>query len=328
MPWDSVPWFTEGGAEHSSEVARVLGYAAFGGHEGTIGSADLQVKALSSPAAKIQVRPGACAILNRASGSTYQAYAARLPTTDTVDIPGTGSAARSDLIVARIENPYSYGETWPNPSDPKVGPYVFTRVISGVPNTTKSVRQVTGNFSAITLARIDIPANTSSITQAMIKDLREMANPRRQRQVRYMHGHRTGGDSVGDVKLPAWEEFPQGCRWPIEIPPWATRATIIATWSGLNQKNAKDSYGYLRARLGSATTLITNFDCDWEGTPQRHTFVGGGQIDIPASMRGTVQDGVLEGSGAVAYTGQLLADAGSTMFFDIEFEEAPREDTF
>ncbi|MEU5978440.1 hypothetical protein [Streptomyces sp. NPDC047315] len=328
MPWDSVPWFTEGGAEHSSELARVLAYSAFGGHEGTIGSADLQVQALASPAASIQVMPGACAILNRAPGATYQAYTARLPTLDTIAIPGTSTSARSDLIVARIENPYSYGETWPTPSDPKTGPYIYTRVISGVPATTTSVRQINPSQSAITLARIDIPANTSSITQGMIKDLREMANPRRQRQVRYMHGLRTGGDQVGDIKHPTWEEFPQGCNWPIEIPPWATHATIIAHWAGLAQVNPANSYGFLRARLGAQATPLTNFDCDWAGTAQRFTFIGGGAISIPEQIRGTVQNGVLEGSGRPGYTGTLLADAGSTMFFDVEFVEAPREDTF
>lgn len=328
MPWDSVPWFTEGGAEHSSELARVLAYSAFAGAEGTVGAADLQVKALTTPSAAVQITPGACAVLNRSAGATYQAYAARLPTSDEVAIPATGASGRSDLIIARIENPYSYGESWPNPVDPAVGPYVFTRVVSGVPNTTKSIRQIRPTDSAITLARIDIPPNTASITQEMVKDLREMANPRRRRVVRYMHGLRTGGDSVGDIKNPTWEEFPQGCRWPIEIPEWATSATIIANWAGLAQKNAKDSYGYLRARLGSLTTLFTNFDCDWEGTPQRHTFIGGGTVAIPAGMRGTVQDAVLEGSGNPAYTGVLLADAGSTMFYDIEFVESPREDTF
>jgi hypothetical protein len=326
MPWDSVPWFTEGGAEHSSEVARLLAYTAFAGAEGIVGGGDLQVKALATPGPAIQVLAGACAILNRSTAATYQAYAARLPTADRVDIPSTVNRARSDLIIARIENPYSYGESWPAPADPKVGPYVFTRVIPDVPSTTKSVRQIRPGDSAITLARIDLPAGTTNITQSMITDLREMANPRRRRVVRYMHGHRTGGDSVGDIKHPTFEEFPQGSRWPIEIPEWATSATIIAHWAGLVQRNAADSYGYLRARLGSLDTPLTNFDCDWVGTSQRYTFVGGGTVAIPASMRGTVQDGVLEGCGRSGYTGQLLADAGSTMFLDVEFVEDPRQD--
>ncbi|MFE3644873.1 hypothetical protein ACFXOM_28505 [Streptomyces sp. NPDC059169] len=329
MPWDSVPWFTEGGAEHSSEIARLLAYTAFAGAEGIIGGGDLQVKALGTPGPAVQIGTGACAVLNRSAGAAYQAYAARLPTSDQVSIPGTGASPRSDLIVARIENPYSFGETWPNPSDPKVGPYVFTRVVSGVPNTTKSIRQVRSADSAITLARIDIPANTSSITQAMIKDLREMVNPRRRRVLRYMHGF-NGVDEVGNTRYPNWEEFPNGCRWPIEIPEWATSATIIATWAGLEQVNAKDSYGHLRAKLGTLVTSNTNYDCDWVGSRQRFTFIGGGTVSIPSSLRGTVQDLVMEGCNTsnTSYTGTLEADGGSTMFCDIEFVESPREDSF
>jgi hypothetical protein len=327
MAWDSVPWFTEGGAEHSSEVARLLAYAAFGGAEGIVGIGDLRVQALATPGAAVQVLTGACAIRNRAAGGQYQAYAARMPAAEQVPIPATGAAARSDLIIARIENPYSYGESWPNPSDPKVGPYVHTRVIPNVPKTTTSVRQVRPNDSAITLARVDLPANTSSVTQAMITDLREMVQPRRLRVVRYMHGLRNGGDAVGNIKNPAWEEFPEGCRWPIEIPEWATSATIIATWGQLAQRNAKDSYGYLRAAIGPRVTPLINFDCDWSGNTQRYTFVGGGTVSIPADLRGTVQNGVLQGSGNPSYTGELIADAGSGMIFDIEFVEDPRQDS-
>ncbi|MER5222837.1 hypothetical protein [Streptomyces flaveus] len=327
MPWDSVPWFTEGGAEHSSEIARLLAYAAFAGAEGIIGASDLQVKALGTPGASVQVMTGACAILNRAAGGKYQAYAARLPSADTVNIAATGANGRSDLIIARIENPYSYGETWNQPSNPRVGPYVYTRVISGVPNSTTKVKQVRSGDSAIALARIDIPANTTAITQSMIKDIREMANPRRRRVVRALRGVWDTPDEVGNTRFPNWEEFPNGARWDIEVPEWATSATIMATWAGLDQRNARDSYGHLRAVLGSAATPITNFNCDWVGSQQRFTFVGGGTISIPAAMRGNVYDLVLQGCGPqTGYGGVLEADGGATIFADIEFVEDPTED--
>ncbi|MET9528126.1 hypothetical protein [Streptomyces coeruleorubidus] len=326
MPWDSVPWFTEGEAEHSSEVARLLAYAAFAGAEGIIGNSDLQVKALATPASRVQILTGACAILNRASGGKYQAYAARLPSADEVNIAATGSTARSDLIIARIENPYSYGETWPQPTDPANGPYVFTRVVSNVPKTTTRVKQVRPGDSAITLARIDIPANTSSITQGMIKDLREMANPRRRRVFRALRGTWDTPDEVGNTKYPSWEEFPNGARWDIEVPEWATSATIQATWAQLDQRNAKDSYGRLRVAFGSVTTPETRFHCDYTGNAQRHTLVGGGTVAIPSSMRGNVYDAVLEGCGESGYTGVLEADGGAAVFLDIEFVEDPTED--
>ncbi|MFB8026030.1 MULTISPECIES: hypothetical protein [unclassified Streptomyces] len=326
MPWDSVPWFTEGEAEHSSEVARLLAYAAFAGAEGIIGNSDLTVRALTTPAAKVRISTGAAAILNRAPGGAYQAYAARLPSADDLDIVPTGSSARSDLIVARIENPNSYGETWPHPSDPANGPYVFTRAISGVPKTTTRVRQVRPSDSAITLARIDMPANTSTVTQSMIKDLREMANPRRRRVVRALRGTWTTPDAVGDVKYPSWEEFPQGARWDIEVPEWATSATMLGTWAQLDQRNALDSYGRLMVRLGSLETSEVRFHCDFTGSYQRHTLLGGGTVSIPAAMRGTVVDAVMAGCGESGYTGLLEADGGSAAYLDIEFVEDPTED--
>ncbi|MYW67129.1 hypothetical protein GTY65_24120 [Streptomyces sp. SID8379] len=326
MAWDSVPWFTEGGAEHSSEVARLLAYAAFGGSEGIIGNSDLQVKALSTPGSKIQVMTGACAILNKGTGGKYQAYAARLPSADSISIAPTTNSARSDLIVARIENPWSAGESWNEPSDVTVGPYVYTRVISSVPSTTKRVKQVRPSDSAITLARIDIPANTTNITQSMIKDLREMANPRRRRVVRALRGVWDEPDAVGNIKYPSWEEFPQGARWDIEVPEWATSATIMATFAGLDQRNAKDAYGRLRVDLGSLSTAETRFNCDWVGSAQRFTFVAGGTVSIPSSMRGNVYDAVLMGTGDTSAAGQLEADGGASVFLDIEFVEDPSED--
>ncbi|WP_370419017.1 hypothetical protein AB8O64_11220 [Streptomyces sp. QH1-20] len=327
MAWDSVPWFTEGGAEHSSEIARVLAYAAFAGSEGIIGGGDLRVRALPSPAAAVQVMPGAAAILNRARGATYQAYAARLPAADEIPIAGTGAAGRSDLIIARIENPYSYGETWPQPADKAAGPYIFTRVISGVSKSVKSVRQVRSGDSAITLARIDIPPNTSTITPAMITSLREMANPRRRRVVRALRGvwEAERMDEVGNIKYPEFEMFPDGARWDLEVPEWATSATVMATWAGLDQRNSADSYGYLRVRMGSLTTAATRFNCTYRGG-QRYTFVGGGTLAVPPGLRGTVQTVTLEGAGAPDYRGVLEADGGASVFLDVEFAEDPHED--
>ncbi|RLU86353.1 hypothetical protein CTZ27_25180 [Streptomyces griseocarneus] len=338
MSWDSVPWFTEGGAEHSSEIARVLAYAAFSGAQGIIGGGDLRVRALNTPAPAVQVMPGAAAILNRAPGSTYQAYAARLPIAEEVPIAGTGAAARSDLIVARVENPYSYGETWPQPKDKANGPYVFTRVISGVPKSTTDVRQVRPGDSAITLARIDIPPQTSVVTGSMVKSLREMANPRRRRVVRSLQGvwDESKMDEVGDIHYPEFEEFPDGANWDLEIPEWASSMTVIATWAQLDQRNEADSYGYLQVGVGGvegqpdSTPMLlksptTRYNCSFRGG-QRYTFVAGGIVNIPAAMRGNVYPFILQGSGDPKRKGLLEADGGSAVFLDVEFVEDAHED--
>src|SRR5690606_29700444 len=131
MTWDAVPWFVGGGAEHSPEVARLLAYAATGGAEGIVLPTDLRVAPLSAPGSGVRVLPGAAPVRTRASGGALQTYVARLPVANTVSISATGSGAgRSDLIVARIEDPYVAGTPYQEPENPASGPYVFTRVIS------------------------------------------------------------------------------------------------------------------------------------------------------------------------------------------------------
>ncbi|MEU0427105.1 hypothetical protein ABZ235_26465 [Streptomyces canus] len=323
MAWDSVPWFTEGGAEHSSEVARLLAYAAFGGAQGIVGSGDLAVKALASPAAQVQVRPGACAIINRATGSTYQAYAGRLPTSDTVNIAATGTTARSDLIVARVENPNSYGETWPNPSDPVVGPYIFTRVVSGVAKTVTNVRQVRPNDSAITLARIDIPANTSTITQAMIKDLRDMVSPRRERVLYTAFPEGASTLSYSDNK---WHNWPAAASWSIDVPSWATRAKVVMTFAGLRMTRS-DVYARMQTKWGS--TLLgqdTYIDDDSGNGTRRSTIVLADNYAIASALRGTTQTLSVQTYMYKSETGDLSVDAGTSIVADVEFVESPDDE--
>ncbi|MFD4933429.1 hypothetical protein [Streptomyces virginiae] len=324
MPWDSVPWFVEGAAEHSSEITRLLAYAAFGGSEGIVGSADLQVRALTSPAAAVQVTTGACAITNKAPGSAYQSYAGRLPVAEQVAVAATGVSARSDLIVARIENPFSQGESWPLPSDPKVGPYIFTRVISGVPKTTVDVKQVRPGDSAIALARIDLPPNTASITAAMITDLREMVQPRRERRVYPLF------TPTAEFLFPedgVWRDWPNVARVNVRIPKWATRVQIVTTIGGLGLFNA-----LVRAEVqhflgdsvwgGHPTTI----DDDQGGGLRRLTQVVASTVDVPPSMRGTTQPLFLKTWMSTDHTGDLRVDDRSAIVHDVEFQEAPELD--
>ncbi|WP_435060380.1 hypothetical protein [Streptomyces sp. bgisy060] len=323
MAWDSVPWFTEGGAEHSSEVARLLAYAAFAGGEGVVGTGDLQVRALPSPAAAVNIYTGACAILNKAPGGRYQAYAARLPVADQVPVAATGATKRSDLVVARIENPHSVGETWPQPSDPKVGPYVYTRIISNVPSTTTNVRQIRPSDSAITLARIDLPANTSSVTQAMIKDLREMVAPRSRRRL-------YTSSPLGDQNWPGnakgtYAPWPPAASWTVEIPPWATKGRIMLTIAGV-QVLRGGVWGFCAWQLGAIRSESVVLDTGKADGSERIHLISADTITIPTSMRGTVQP--LRGLIALDddNAGTLQADVATTCILDVDWAEDPTED--
>jgi hypothetical protein len=320
MTWDSVPWFTEGNAEHSTEVARLLAYAAFGGAQGVVGAKDLAVASLSSPAAAVDIRPGACAILNRAVGGAYQSYAGRLPTSDRVNIAATGASPRSDLVIARVENPYSAGETWPLPSDSTVGPYIFTRVISGVPNTTTNIRQIRPNDSAITLARIDLEPNTSAITQSMIKDLRSMVSPRRER---VLYTAFPGSLSTLGYSDNKWHNWPGAASWDIDIPSWATRAKVVMTFAGFRMTKA-DVYARMQTKWGS--TLLgqdTHIDDDSGSATRRSTVVLADNFSISSSLRGTTQKLTVQTYMYKSETGDVSVDAGTSIVADVEFVESP-----
>lgn len=327
MAWDSVPWMVGGGAQHSPEVGRVLAYAAFNGNEGIIGSGDLKVSALSTPAGSVNIAPGACSVLSRASGAKYQAYAGRLQSQDTLVVPGTGGTVRSDLIVARVEDPFVSGEPYSNPSDPTVGPYIFSRVISNVPKTTTNVLQLGKNYSAVALARIDWPANTSVVQQGMIVDLRNIANPRRQRQL-YNYNGTLAANPADNLTAAS----PTGKQWPaaggafsVDVPTWATQAFVIVSW-GQVQANG-NATGNLWFTLGTVAADAIKYDNVNLAGSVRQSFTASDVLAIPSALRGTTQTLKLMGSrdntAGQTISTYLQTDYAVSLTVDVEFRDGP-----
>lgn len=95
---------------HAASAARVQTYAAFNGREGVVGATDLRVLELGTPGTSIRVMPGTAGILNRALGGTGEEYAVKLPSETNVAVTATGGGGgRSDLVIARVENPFKIG---------------------------------------------------------------------------------------------------------------------------------------------------------------------------------------------------------------------------
>ena len=326
--WQPVPWFVAGGL-HSPEVARLLAYAATGGASGVVGVSDCAVKELDIPGGAIQVMPGAVGIPNGNPGGGYQSYLGRNPEAEQVVITPTGSAGpRTDLIVARIEDPQYPGAA--QPVDPTVGPYVFTRVIEDVPVGTKRVQQIAGheNDSAVTLARITLPASTGTVLDSHITDLRNLMQPR------VKHETRTVALATGDLDLQdtvgvAGEVWPGVAQWGVEIPEWATRVRVVGTWAQVRIP-AGDSLGYLWVRIGaeayagSVVTETVGYDTPSAASWSRATFVCADEIAIPAAMRGTTQIVNLRArkiGGNAA--GRITIDGYSAVVLTLDFLEEP-----
>lgn len=309
---DPVPWFVGGGAEHSPEVARLLSYAATGGAEGIAGVNDLKVLSLATPGSSVRVSPGAGVMVNKAASGGQQSYIGRCVSDEVVNIAATGSAGgRSDLIVLRVEDPHMPGEPWQLPTDVKVGPYVFVRVISGVSSTATTMPE---GQTGIVLARVDIPASTATITQSMIRDLRTMARPRSSRLFIPAYPNANNDLTVTDMANP--QTWPAAGSHNVEVPSWATHAHLRADISGALALAAID--GGHGIRLGSLAVQNSGYNV---GSGGRHALISGGTVNV-SGLRGTVQTvrttGYRNGT-----AGALRADTGTAVFVTIDFVEAP-----
>ena len=183
--FDAVPWFTEGG-RHSANVARNVAYAAFKGKQGIMAPKDFEVRETATPGASVDVYPGTRSAINRAGGVSGEMYVGRLPILDNVPIAATTATARHDLICARVVNPFFEGgfpaSGWPTlNADPKLGPFIALFVVSNVGATVKTLFEHDPTMTGVALARVDLPASTSVVTQSMIVDLRKMCGVRNER---------------------------------------------------------------------------------------------------------------------------------------------------
>jgi hypothetical protein len=332
--WENVPWMVGGNVEHSVDVARLLAYAAFNGDEGIIGPRDLEVREMPVPGTQVRVYPGACAILNRAAGAKYEAYAARLPSEDVVDIAPTGSGGgRTDLIVARIENPHENGEPWPEPGagEENTYQYVRTAVISGVPDNTKTVKGLGLGYSAIPLARITLPASTGTVQQSRITDLRQMTQVRRSETM-----HVVAPTTERRLTSTDWVNWPPDLNMDLEVPEWATHLQVQGILGGVrfgaagtNGGAGWNTFGSLRVQLGleaagAVYSQATAYNISNESGQDRTTLiVGAPAIKIPAAMRGAPSSIRIEGNRNSGSSTSLFVDQSSMCSLEVKFLQAP-----
>lgn len=339
--WD-VPWAVGGGVQHSTNIGRVLAYAAFGGKEGIAKPRDLQVRQMAVPGTQVRVMPGACSVINRAADpddtgpiESNEAYACRLPTTDEVDIAATGASGRSDMIVARVENPFINGQPYDPPADPQTGKYMFSRVISNVSGNAETIDDLPAahrSSSLIPLARIDIPANTGTIEQSMIKDLRKLVAPRRETIKRIINLPDTANqDPLGSANFTVW---PVQANWQVRIPEWAVLCQIDGLLSSTQAYDGDISganwWGRLRIQHGNMFTQEVQVNLHAKpGTGQvdtAPTMAVGGDLVIPKDHRGTMRDLSFQGLRGGASGGMVWRTGwGTTVIINVTYYEAPDE---
>lgn len=324
MGWDGIPMMVEGGAKHSAALMRKMVYAAVGGNDGIIGGTDLEVRELAVPGTKIRVFPGLATIRNKANGATNELYLGSMFSEDQVDIVATtASGARSDMICARVENPYVSGEPWPDPSNPAVGPYIKTVVVSNVASNAVVPPLSAGN-ALLPLARIDIPASTGTILQSYITDLRYMSNVLQQSTKLLLPVPGQHTMPITQNTYITWPSPPMNTQ-TVRIPAWATKVIIDGTVCVVNC-GPGNAMGDIRAGIGTLRTGAMRYDyATPTGQADRQNLKFGGSLAIPASYRGTTQTFLSEARSFTAASGAsapIYAEVYSTVIADITFEAA------
>jgi len=344
VTFSSVPWAVGGGAVINEDVARMIPYFMFNKTEGVLGTTDLEVRALATPGGSVRIAPGGCVILGRGAGQFYEAYMGKNPSDHVVAIaPNNSASSRSDLLVVVAKDPYIAGSPWNIPSTRDIGPYIEPVIIQGVPSTIRTFRSLGNNWSAIDLARIDIPANTATITSGMIQSLRarvsaapvqvppvtvpkpvEEAAPDNPENVLFNlnPGPATSQDFTSSSQG-TWRSWPAFASWTVSIPAWATTMDVQITLYSIFVNN--DAYGETRVEVGGgeAFSQAVPFDVDPSGW-ERITVAAGGTVAIPSTIRGKNKTFKLGARSLIvdsSHTGTLKADRGSFARLEVQFKE-------
>jgi hypothetical protein len=320
MTLKNAPWAIDG-ALTTSALARLATYAASGGQSGVIRPADLKVSTLAVPGNGVRIAAGGALVMNRYQTSINEAYVVSNPSTHTVpsgSMPASNPATSYYLVCVVVGDPEfsSVGHPYMPSSIPAedAPDFEYVRVVV-VPcsSTTTRFDQLGLNYPAYALARLEIPASTTTITSGMIVDVRDLANARELRKV-------LAASPTANVQLTSssftdtWISY----KPTVAIPVWATRATVTVT---IAQTFGIDAVvGSLRAKLGALVGPTVTYDINDSGNGYRTAFTFTlADVDVTA-LAGTNQVLAIEAlrsSGA----GRLETRGGTQVIYDVQFSE-------
>lgn len=243
MAVDPVPYVVHG-AKHSADVFRQAFFDSTSGAEGVSSPTAMGVKATGTPSNQVRVFPGGVLIPNSYQGGEGQSYTGRNASQTLVDVPASDSTgAKSWYIIFRIQDPQFGGQA---PSSPEDGPYSFLECVS----TSATVAH-----PHYRLAKVNVPASTSTIENSMIEDLRDLAIPQRKQ---LMFGRpRVTADASRNLTVQVsagGEYFPGGSGNPNEfqvfVPKWATRILVDASWMSVRYAASSNPQGHYWIEYG------------------------------------------------------------------------------
>lgn len=302
------------GASHPAQSFRMMIRDLARGSEGITQGDDLKVSELDTPGGGVQISDGSGVVRGRydAFQGSYAVCNAGVDDTITIAANG-GGATRYDLVVLRVEDPEYEGTL-----DPETDPICYFQVI---PNVSSTATAPADNRTCIALARIAIPAATATITDAMITDVRQVANPRRERTLQ-VQSPGTLSTLIGGTSG-SYSYFSTAAGWAVAVPDWATTARIKVDVAGL--RLATDVvFGNFRATFGASLSMQPTVVDDNDTGTRRIYHMAADTLAIPAGYRGTTQTLRAQFAGLAGNVGTVSVDPSTTLAADVEFFEAPR----
>ena len=286
------------GARHQGELARFALYAATGGAEGIVEATDLKVHQLTTPGTQVVIDAGGALVKNRSASQRNQTYGLNGRLESRVDVAATGGSLRRDLVCVRPKDPqYAPWTSVVGGGDPLTFQYVEPFIVQNVPAGTTTAASLNLGYTALELARLEIPAGTTNITDAMIVDLRKLAQPRRDPFFeRYDHA---AGVATRDYSgnLNTYVRVPTDVAFAsLVVPTWATRATVRVNITGLQiiTGNLAGAWRYKMTGGSPSTSVYTKETYVNEqifGAGTRHSYEISSEVAIPAAMRGFTLQG-------------------------------------
>lgn len=350
------PIYIDEAAIHRASQIRTLVYAATEGREGVFNATHLAIKAQGAPDDTIFALPGAYVINAKHLGGDFESYIGKIQTAETsLPISNVSSSGpRTDLVILRIENPYVTGSgVWASPSDEQEGPYAHVRVIENVTPNINHVVAWNSTWTAIPLARITRPANTTIVQQSHIVDLRSIARIGEERltiienppydppPIAQQYWTESTPCDQGDQHLKTqmtFHNFPNEASWSVAVPNWALGFDIQLVY---NPQVDGSVWGDHRIVVNNTVAGIVNDDCGIVPTmydvnlswltqlttpgPIRDTMMIGGTGILASAHRGKVVNFRMQAKSrdSSVHPGKLAAANGTRVNVFINFKRYP-----
>lgn len=230
------------GANYSAAAFRRALFTATGGREGVGLPGALKVKALQVPGAGVTIAAGTALLLNRWQSNPIEAYQIATDQMMTLDIEAnTSSNSQTIYIWAYIVDPQFPGQSIPSGST--ANDYKYWEIGYG------SALPVGRPF--LPLASFVLPANTGTITNDMITDMRWMASPREQTFTKTFFPTADSPASLGGYNT--WPAIEGSID--VDIPYWATHADVEFVYQGIKTTGDGQVGTGITSWVGSSSNL-------------------------------------------------------------------------